>query len=82
MAPTSPKLIRKPDLLARVPLGYDTILRLTKKGKFPKAVKIPDSHLVCWYEHEIDAWLASLERGTGDFKPRRARARKRVTLHD
>jgi predicted DNA-binding transcriptional regulator AlpA len=69
MTPKSRKMIRKKEVLRRVPIGYDTILRLTKKGQFPQSVNIPGSRLVFWFEDEIDKWQEAQPRGVSDFKP-------------
>jgi prophage regulatory protein len=57
------KILRKPQLLNKVPLSYPTIWRRIQAGTFPKPVQLgPNS--VGWIEEEIDAWIADLQRGS------------------
>ncbi|MBW2631261.1 MAG: AlpA family transcriptional regulator [Deltaproteobacteria bacterium] len=51
------RVIRKPELLSRVPLSDPTIWRLEKAGRFPKRLQL-GGNSVGWIEEEIEAWLA------------------------
>lgn len=51
------RVIRKPELLSRVPLSDPTIWRMEKAGRFPKRLQL-GGNSVGWLEEEIDAWLA------------------------
>lgn len=50
------RIIRKPELFARVGLSDATIWRLEKSGKFPRRVKL-GGNSVGWLSDEFDAWL-------------------------
>jgi predicted DNA-binding transcriptional regulator AlpA len=56
------RLIRYKDLrrLFNITWTRQHVLRLQKKGLFPKSFKLPGSHINCWYEDEVTRWLASL----------------------
>ena len=51
------RVIRKPELLSRIPLSDPTIWRLEKAGRFPKRLQL-GGNSVGWIEEEIEAWLA------------------------
>jgi predicted DNA-binding transcriptional regulator AlpA len=87
MIPTSRRLIPKREVQRRTGLSNDTLHRLMRKGLFPVSVKIPGSRLVFWYEDEIIAWMAKLERGVSDHRPIRvnqepAKPLRRAVLGD
>jgi len=50
-------LIKRKQLLQKVPLGERTILELERIGKFPKRFSIT-ARAVAWDLHEVDAWIA------------------------
>lgn len=50
-------LIKRRQLLQKVPLGERTILELERCGKFPKRFSIT-SRSVAWDLGEVDAWVA------------------------
>jgi len=52
------KILRKPELFARIQLSDASIWRLERLGKFPKRIKI-GSAAVGWLESEVIAWLAA-----------------------
>jgi prophage regulatory protein len=56
-----PVIITKKQLLLIVPYTPQHILRLEKKGKFPRRIRIGPRR-VGWYLAEIEAWLAQCER--------------------
>ena len=51
------RVIRKPELLTRIPLSDVTIWRREKMGDFPKRIKL-GGNSVGWFENEIDEWLS------------------------
>jgi prophage regulatory protein len=52
------RIIRKPELFARVGLSDATIWRLEKAGKFPRRVKL-GGNSVGWLSDEFEAWLSA-----------------------
>lgn len=50
-------LIKRRQLLQKVPLCERTILNLEKRGQFPRRFTIT-SRLVAWDLKEVDAWIA------------------------
>lgn len=50
-------LIKRKQLLQKVPLGERTILELERCGKFPKRFSLT-SRSVAWDLNEVDAWIA------------------------
>lgn len=61
------RLMRCPEVLARVGLSKSTLYEMTAAGEFP--VPIPISRqAVAWLENEIDAWITSRieRRDSGD----------------
>jgi prophage regulatory protein len=57
-----PRIITRKELRLIVPYSPQHILRLEKRGKFPKRVQI-GSRRVGWYVAEVEAWLSSRSRG-------------------
>ncbi|MBP7766836.1 MAG: AlpA family phage regulatory protein [Syntrophaceae bacterium] len=55
------RIIRKPELFARVGLSDATIWRLEKSGKFPRRVKL-GGNSVGWMSDEFETWLNCLFR--------------------
>ena len=52
------KIIRLPEVLARVGLCRASIYDHMTRGSFPKQITI-GSRAVGWIEHEVDAWFAA-----------------------
>jgi prophage regulatory protein len=50
------RLLRRPEVEARVGLRVSAIYEKISRGLFPKPVKLGD-RAVGWPEHEIDAWV-------------------------
>jgi len=50
-------LIKRKQLLQKVPLGERTILELERRGLFPKRFSIT-TRSVAWDLNEVDAWIA------------------------
>ena len=53
---TQRRIIRKPDLMAKIQLSDATIWRLEHSGRFPKRLKL-GGQAVGWFLDEVDAWL-------------------------
>ena len=62
MNPDLPRIITRKELGLIVPYSPQHILRLERRGKFPKRVQI-GSRRVGWYLVEVEAWLGSRGRG-------------------
>ena len=62
--PAPRRLIRKPELLRRVPYSDTTIWREEKAGRFPRRVQLGPM-AVAWYEDEVDEWIKSRIRQAG-----------------
>ena len=60
-----PRLMARPEVETLTGLSRSTIYREMREGRFPEPVKI--GRAVRWREDEIAAWIASLERATGDL---------------
>ena len=54
--PPTNRIIRKPELLARVPLSDTTIWRMEKDGKFPRRIRL-GGNSCGWLESEVAAWI-------------------------
>ena len=50
------RLLRMPDLKAKIPLQKTHIYEEIRKGTFPKPVKL-GPRAVAWVESEVDAWI-------------------------
>lgn len=51
-----PRVITRQELRGLVPYTPQHVLRLEKKGKFPKRIKVGERR-VGWWLHEVMAWL-------------------------
>ena len=51
-----PRVITRRELRRLVPYTPQHILRLEKKGKFPKRIKVGERRLG-WWLHEVMSWL-------------------------
>lgn len=59
------QLLTRPEVEARCRITRTTIYRLMRTGQFPEPIRIgPRS--VRWPASEIEAWLESRPRATGD----------------
>lgn len=56
---TAEKLLRLPDVLARVPVSRASWWSGVKSGRYPAAVKL-GPRTTCWKSSEIDALIRSL----------------------
>ncbi len=56
--PPKSRMLRQPEVLARIGVSWMTLRRWEDAGLFPRRVKLgPNS--VAWYESDIDEWCAS-----------------------
>jgi prophage regulatory protein len=62
MTASTIRLISDKEVKQKTGLGHSARYDRIKQGTFPQPVRI-SSRCVRWYEHEIDAWIASLPRG-------------------
>ena len=62
------QLITMSTLLETVPFSRQHILRLEKRGRFPRRIRLGDNR-VAWLRSEIEAWIASrvAERDDGKW---------------
>lgn len=51
------RIIRKPELFARIGLSDATIWRMERAGKFPRRVQL-GGNSVGWIADEIEGWFA------------------------
>lgn len=52
----SPRLMRRPEVLARIGLSSSTLYEMTAAGEFPAPIRI-GRKAVAWLESEVDAWI-------------------------
>jgi prophage regulatory protein len=57
-APPSLKVLRLPEVTARVGLKRASIYQYIQTGRFPKPVPL-GPRAVGWLEHEVEAWLVT-----------------------
>lgn len=57
-APASDKLLRLPEVSAKVGLGRSAIYERIARGEFPQSVPL-GGRLAAWSMNEIDAWIES-----------------------
>ena len=55
------RVLRLPDVLARVSLSKSTLWRLINDGEFPEPIKL-GPRATGWIEEEVHEWIASRER--------------------
>lgn len=61
-APPAMRLIRLPEVMARVGLKRSAIYQRMSEGRFPKSRSLGPKCVV-WVEAEIDAWIRSIASG-------------------
>lgn len=54
--PTSERLLRLPQLKAKIGFGTSTIYRWMDEGRFPRPRLVGEA-AVAWIESEVDAWI-------------------------
>lgn len=65
------RLMRRPEVLARVGLSSSTLYEMTAAGDFPAPIPI-GRQAVAWLESEVDAWIKNR------IEQRDSRARQRM----
>ena len=73
LTPNHPRLLRLPDVLARVPYSRSHIWRLEREGKFPRRIKL-GANRVAWAADEIQEWITSRIRARDDARQGRSDA--------
>ena len=64
--PSAPaRLLRLPEVIARVGLKRSAIYQRMSEGRFPKSRSLGPKCAV-WVEAEIDSWIRSIAAGAGD----------------
>ena len=58
---TGGRLVRMPEVVARIGLCERTINRMHRAGKFPPKVQI-SANSIGWREADIDRWIAEREQ--------------------
>src|ERR1700678_2980268 len=66
------RMLNERQVLAIVPLGRSTLLRMEREGKFPKSTYISPNRRV-WFEDQIVGWQNAVD----EFNPNRGRGRAR-----
>jgi prophage regulatory protein len=51
------RLLRLPEVLARVGLRRSAVYELVSRGAFPQPCRL-GQRCVAWSEHEVDAWIS------------------------
>lgn len=60
--PAPDRLIRLPEVMARVGLRRTAIYQRMREGRFPQSRSLGPRCTV-WIEAEVDAWIAQISRG-------------------
>lgn len=63
LPPAGGRLIRLPEVMARVGLKRSAIYQRMSEGRFPKSRSLGPKCAV-WVEAEIDAWIRRIETGS------------------
>ena len=67
LTPNHPRLLRLPDVLARVPYSRSHLWRMEREGKFPRRIKL-GANRVAWAADEIQEWITSRIRARDDAR--------------
>ncbi len=63
------RLLRRTEVLARVPFSKSTLYAKIAAGEFPASISL-SSRAVAWDEKSIDSWIASrIAASAGEHKP-------------
>lgn len=54
----TPRILRRPEVVARTGLSYSTIVRRMAEGTFPAAFKLGTTNAVGWKEESINRWIS------------------------
>ena len=66
MLPALPRIVSKKELRQLVPYTPQYILKLEKKGKFPRRIQIGPRR-VGWRLSDVEAWIAERAAATKSF---------------
>jgi prophage regulatory protein len=66
------RMLNEKQVLAIVPLGRSTLLRMEREGKFPKSTYI-SANRRAWFEDQVAGWQNTVD----EFNPNRGRGKKR-----
>ena len=69
LTPDNRKLLRLPDVLARVPYSRSHLWRMEKQGNFPRRIALGPNRTV-WLAAEIDQWMHERIAASRGEKPR------------
>jgi prophage regulatory protein len=69
------RMLNEKQVLAIIPLGRSTLLRMEREGKFPKSTYISANRRI-WYEDQIVAWQNTVD----EFNPNRGRGKRRTRI--
>ena len=67
LTPNHPRLLRLPDVLARVPYSRSHLWRMEREGTFPRCIKL-GANRVAWAADEIQEWITSRIRARDDAR--------------
>lgn len=67
LTPNHPRLLRLPDVLARVPYSRSHLWRMKREGTFPRRIKL-GANRVAWAADEIQEWITSRIRARDDAR--------------
>ncbi|MDP7559825.1 MAG: AlpA family phage regulatory protein [Planctomycetota bacterium] len=67
LTPNHPRLLRLPDVLARVPYSRSHLWRMEREGTFPRRIKL-GANRVAWAADEIQEWITSRIRARDDAR--------------
>jgi prophage regulatory protein len=70
---TARRMLNEKQVLAIVPLGRSTLLKLESQGKFPKSTYISPNRRI-WYEDQVVGWQNTVD----EFNPNRGRGKRRT----
>ena len=59
----SPRLLRLPQVLERIPYRKSRFFQLIREGKLPAPQKLPGGRASAWVESEIDDAIAKIVSG-------------------
>ncbi len=66
--PPVPRVLRREEVLRRVPVSIDTITRMVKAGSFPAPIQL-GPQAVGWLEHEVSQWISAAHRLWLRYRP-------------
>jgi prophage regulatory protein len=55
---TTPRILRKPEVIQKTGVSYPTLWRLMQSGDFPVSVKL-GARAVGWLESDVNRWIES-----------------------